>query len=621
MDTELDDNKIKFANDLNSTLYLKEILNLQRIQKYRDIFVNGVYESMDILNITNSKQIADELSRTNSLLKLFIQKTNRKAYLDEVLMLLQEWIDCRCTGIRVLNEDGYIPYESFVGFSHEFMESENWLFVKNNQCACIRVILEKPDPQDAICMTQGGSFFCNNTMKFVCEMSAKEQSRFRGKCLEVGFKSVAIIPIRYLDRVLGVIHLADENEGKFPLEFSEFIEKVAPLIGEAMYRFNLEDELRHKNDNLEKLVQERTKELKRVNAKLKRDITEQKLASERLIKAQEEKVSILESMTDCFFAIDQDMHFTYINHAGEIAFGKSQNELLSKKITEVIKVNDTALQYYHEVMSEKKSATFEIVSEALGSKWLEISAYPAESGLTCYFRDITSRKIAEGEIARFDRLNLVVQLAAGIAHEIRNPMTTVRGYLQLLGVKPEYATQRSTFDLMISEVDRANAIITEFLSLAQTKPSEMKSQNLNNIISHLYPLFEADTFTQNKHINFIAGEIPILALNAKEISQLILNLTRNGLDAMAEGGTLSIESYVEDCKVVLEIMDEGRGIPQENINKLGTPFFTTKDTGTGLGLASCYKIAESHKAKIRIDSSLKGTTISILFPIPDMVQE
>jgi len=249
----------------------------------------GFYASMDILNITKSKQIENELSRINTLLKLFIQKTNRKAYLDEVLILLQEWINCRGTGIRVLNEDGYIPYESFVGFSPEFMESENWLFVKNNQCICMRVILEKPEPQDAICITHGGSFFCNNTIKFVCEMSAKEQSRFRGKCLEVGFKSVAIIPIRYLDKVLGVIHLADEKEGKFSLEFAEFIEKVAPLIGEAMYRFNLEDELRHKNDNLEKLVQERTKELKHVNDKLKCDITEQKLASEKLIKAQEER--------------------------------------------------------------------------------------------------------------------------------------------------------------------------------------------------------------------------------------------------------------------------------------------------------------------------------------------
>lgn len=572
---------------------------------------------MDILNITNSKQIKDELSKTNTLLKLFIQKTNRKAYLDEVLTLLQEWINCRCSGIRVLNDGGFVPYESFVGYSQEFMASENWLFVKNDQCACIRVILEEPEPQDAVCMTDGGSFYCNDTIKFVSEMSAIEQSRFRGKCVEVGFMSVAIIPIRYRDKVLGVIHLADEKENKFPLELVEFIEKVAPLIGEAMYRFNIEDELRHKNDNLEKLVQERTKELKRVNDQLKRDIIEQKLASEQLLKAQEEKVSILESMTDCFFALDQDMHFTYINHAGEIAFGKSQNELLSKKITEVIKVNATALQHYHEVMSEKKSATFEFVSEALGGKWLELSAYPAENGLTCYFRDITSRKIAEGEIARFDRLNLVGQLASGIAHEIRNPMSTVRGYLQLLGEKPEYAVRKPTFELMISELDRANSIITEFLSLAQIKQTELKSQNLNDIINNLHPLLEADAFNQDKQISFVQGEIPNLNLNGNEITQMVLNLVRNGLEAMERRGTLTINSFLDDDKVVLAIIDEGCGIPQENLNKIGTPFFTTKDNGTGLGVATCFKIVESHNAKIDINSSPNGTTFSIQFPIPD----
>jgi len=235
--------------------------------------------------------------------------------------------------------------------------------------------------------------------------------------------------------------------------------------------------------------------------------------------------------------------------------------------------------------------------------------------------DITEQKRTQKEMAKLDRLNLVGQLAAGIAHEIRNPMTTVRGYLQLLGSKPEYSTQKSTFELMISEVDRANAIITEFLSLAQTKTTELKSQNLNDILNNLYPLLEADTFTQNKQIHFISDEIPDLDLNAKEISQLILNLTRNGLEAMQERGSLTIKSYVVDSKVVLEIKDEGCGIPPEYINKLGTPFFTTKDTGTGLGLASCYKIVESHNATVRIDSSSSGTTFFILFSIPDQVPE
>ncbi|ODA41543.1 sporulation kinase [Desulfosporosinus sp. BG] len=351
------------------------------------------------------------------------------------------------------------------------------------------------------------------------------------------------------------------------------------------------------------------------------DVTERKLAHEKLIKSQDAMTSILESMTDCFYAINRDWQFSYINRAGEIVFGKSRNELLGKKMTEVFKVNDAALLRYQEVMNENKSVNFEIISEALGNKWFEVNAYPTETGMTCYFRDITSRKRTEIEIARLDRLNLVGQLAAGIGHEIRNPITTVRGYIQLLSLKPDYEAQKSTFELMISELDRANSIITEFLSLAQTKQTELKSQNLNHIFDNLYPLLEADAFNQNKQICYIPAEVPNLELNTKEISQLILNLTRNGLEAMQERGCLTVKIYSHEGKVVLAIADEGSGISQENISKLGTPFFTTKENGTGLGLATCYKIADSHNAKIHIDSTPRGTTFFILFPIPNKEQE
>ena len=225
-------------------------------------------------------------------------------------------------------------------------------------------------------------------------------------------------------------------------------------------------------------------------------------------------------------------------------------------------------------------------------------------------------RLFEKEMARLDRLYLVGQMAEGIGHEIRNPMTTVRGYLQLLGEKPEYAARKPTFDLMISELDGANAIITEFLSLTQTERTEVKFQNINDIVKNLYSFIKGATFTQNKQIRFIPGEIPNLELNPSEITQLVLNLTRNGLEAMPEGGCLKVKSYVEDGKVVLAITDEGCGIPPENLRKLGTPFFTTKDSGTGLDLAICYKIVESHNAKIEIDSSSSGTTFFISFPIP-----
>ena len=266
-----------------------------------------------------------------------------------------------------------------------------------------------------------------------------------------------------------------------------------------------------------------------------RDITDRRLSQEKLLKSQKETALILATMTDCFFALNKDLQFIHINRAAEKALRISNKTLLGKKITEVHSLNATILGHYQEVLSEKRPVSFEIFSEELGNKWFELNAYPTDTGLSCYFRDISDRKIADKEFARLESLNLVGQLGAVIAHEIRNPMTTVRGYLQLLGSRPVNAALAPTFKLMISELDRANAIITEFLSLTQTKETERKVQDLNDLLNNIYPLIQADTFTQNKQICFTLGEIPNLLLDEKVITQLVLNLTRNGLEAMQEG--------------------------------------------------------------------------------------
>ncbi|AFM39888.1 PAS domain S-box [Desulfosporosinus acidiphilus SJ4] len=234
--------------------------------------------------------------------------------------------------------------------------------------------------------------------------------------------------------------------------------------------------------------------------------------------------------------------------------------------------------------------------------------------------DITERKEAEQELsrlqtemARLERLNLVGQMAAGIAHEIRNPMTTVRGYLQLLGSKSEYQSQESTFQLMIDELDRANIIISDFLSLARNSTKERRYQNINELLKHLFPLLEADSFSQNKQIVFVAGEIPDILISQEEISQLVLNLCRNGLEAMEEGGTVTIRTYLEDDHVVLSVKDEGKGIEAGDLDKIGTPFFTTKEKGTGLGLSTCYNIAAHHNARLEFISNPNGTTFLVRF--------
>lgn len=227
--------------------------------------------------------------------------------------------------------------------------------------------------------------------------------------------------------------------------------------------------------------------------------------------------------------------------------------------------------------------------------------------------DIEAKKQHEEDIGRFDRLNLIGEMAAAIGHEVRNPMTTVRGYLQLFQQKEKFQEYHKQFQLMIEELDRANSIITEFLSLAKNKTVEMAPGNLNEIIHTLFPLLQADAFQMGHDIQVATTDIPDIQLNQKEIRQLILNLTRNGLEAMKSAGKITIQTFQDEDKVTLAIQDTGPGIPEELKGKLGTPFITTKETGTGLGLSVCYRIAQRHNALIDVITSRQGTTFLVHF--------
>ncbi|MDR3584447.1 MAG: ATP-binding protein [Desulfosporosinus sp.] len=229
--------------------------------------------------------------------------------------------------------------------------------------------------------------------------------------------------------------------------------------------------------------------------------------------------------------------------------------------------------------------------------------------------EFEKRILIEREVAKDERLNVIRQLSAGLAHEVRNPMTTIRGFLQLLQNKTELLRYKSQFDLMIDEVDRANSIITDFLYLSRHKQAKFKPQNLNELLINIFPLLQADAFNQGKKLLFELGDIANLDIDSNEITQLVLNLTRNGLEAMPQDGCLRIKTFVDNQTIVLSVMDEGTGIITEHISKLGTLFFTTKENGSGLGMPMCYDIADRHRARIEVESSSAGTTVFVRFPL------
>ncbi|MBD0381321.1 response regulator [Paenibacillus sedimenti] len=361
-----------------------------------------------------------------------------------------------------------------------------------------------------------------------------------------------------------------------------------------------ETKLKEQNLLLEQWVEERTSEL--VDA------------HEKLMKSQEHFKKMFIS-SPCLMAIRRLSDYIYIevNESwkhytgyGDEIIGTAAN-FIRPELGEVVPINQVIHNY--KVKYETKSK--EIRTALLSTEIIDIED---EKCLLQVAIDITENLRYETEMARLAQLNLVGEMAAGIAHEIRNPMTTIRGFLQLFR-DSKRKMEKEYIHIMLEELDRANNIITEYLSLAKNKRTHQQMEHLNRIIETLQPLIQAEAVMSGKHVQFRLDDCPELSLDDKEIRQLILNMCMNGLEAMEAGSTLTVETCKEAKHVVLKISDEGTGIHEEHLEKLGRPFFTTKDHGTGLGLAICYSIAARHHAPIEVQSSSKGTTFLIRFAI------
>lgn len=219
----------------------------------------------------------------------------------------------------------------------------------------------------------------------------------------------------------------------------------------------------------------------------------------------------------------------------------------------------------------------------------------------------------EREIAKLERFHTIGEMSATLAHEVRNPLSTIDGYIQLLKTKSDNTYVNNKLNVISKEVVRINSIISEYLSFSRDKDSGKESNDINSLIKSMEPLVQSDANKRRKSVFFDLENVPEFEMNEREIRQLIFNISRNGLEAMNEGGTLTIKTYQKEGKVILSISDEGHGIPNEIIDKINKPFFTTKNNGTGLGLSVCYRIVEQHNGNIDIETSESGTTFKINF--------
>jgi len=237
------------------------------------------------------------------------------------------------------------------------------------------------------------------------------------------------------------------------------------------------------------------------------------------------------------------------------------------------------------------------------------------SGVVLVIRDLSREEAHAKEFARIDRLNYVGQLARGMAQELRNPLTTARGFVQLFATRPELVAYASRFDLLLSEMDRMNDLLGEFITLSSTRHVELEPKVLNDTILALRESLTEEAQMEQKIVCFELADVPPVCLSEKEVRALIINLVRNALEASPPGGVVTVRTEQQENAVLLSVEDRGVGISAESKEHIGTPFFTTKKHGTGMGLTYCYSIARLHQASISFTSEGGVTTFRVLFPL------
>lgn len=230
--------------------------------------------------------------------------------------------------------------------------------------------------------------------------------------------------------------------------------------------------------------------------------------------------------------------------------------------------------------------------------------------------DITEKKKSEEMLHRQDKLAAVGQLAAGVAHEIRNPLTSMKGYAEFLQMDETDPQRQEFLEIILDEIDRVNNIVEEFMVLAKPKAVELEEKNIIPIVQNVVSMLNFEARKRNVKLEFHADEdIVQIECDENRLKQVFLNFIKNGIEAMPDGGDLRVNTEIQDGNVLISIQDTGVGIPPDTLKKIGEPFYTTKKNGNGLGLMVSFKIIESHNGKVYIESEQnKGTTFKILLP-------
>ena len=327
--------------------------------------------------------------------------------------------------------------------------------------------------------------------------------------------------------------------------------------------------------------------------------------------------TILDNISSGLLTVDMQNRIVYFNKAAVDITNTPRETVLNQKLKNIF-------PEFHEFLKEDNNERGrpEIMFEKDGEK-LYLGAVASRlkdhqdstTGHILIFQDLTKLKKMEEEVRISDKLAAVGKLAAGIAHEIRNPLASMSGSIQVLQrTLPLDEDDKKLMNIILKETERLNSLITEFLTFVRPSAIHKKTVFLSKIMDEILQTVKINPkFQKNIHISLEGEEVEGF-FDPEKFKQIFWNLLLNSCEAMPEGGDIRISWKKKNNKSLIKISDTGEGIAPEIREKIFDPFFTTKEGGTGLGLATVYKIIEAHGGHIHVESEKgkgKGTTFTI----------
>lgn len=403
-------------------------------------------------------------------------------------------------------------------------------------------------------------------------------------------------------------------------------------IGEELYsKGSVRGELLFLMPNGQKKYLEFTSKLYAIDGNhmtIYRNVTERH-EMEQVLRERERIFShIFEGASVGFVLWDEKLRVVDINLAGIKILQLKKEEMIGQEIPMIMGKlggNMKEITQYIQNVKEigKVYSEIKIILQSGEERELEYSTvHQVVSNLNLtIFRDTTEKRQLEEKLRKSDTLNVLGQLAAGIAHEIRNPMTALKGFIQLLEdtIKENHSMY---YDVISRELERIDSIINEFLILSKPQSVQYSEKNIVEIMKETVNFLNAQAVLHDVQIEMNYDcHLPRVYCEPNQLKKVFINLIKNAIEVMHNGGKIAISIYKYGTdRIHISIQDEGSGIAPEKLQRLGEPFYTTKEKGTGLGLMVSYRIIGEHNGEVEVESEIgKGTTFHIYLPLHSLV--